>query len=584
MEIHFGPKIRLAERIRQLRRPQRVIAPPTTLGDFIRSPLICLSAPHITQVPAVEVYGKGKTKRLIRVEDMKRLFNEGRLAFAHNESKDYLVMEEAFDEHTKEIYTYESLVAVRKMDSACSISEHPSLPFERALFLRVEGQILAGSKPANLRHLAYMLKEVSEIGCDYITATAVLLHNLNKQDAERILTGRQKKSGNLLTAANQVQNAVERFREINGIPYLPPAKKVEHHIQNYLDAMIKIAKGDGRALLLLLVHKLSSIKMQTDDARDITGRAVREIIAPLAERLGLIPLAIKIRNESFRLYEPEKYKEMEAEILAGLSLSRTEAEELLNQVSAKLSEELEDNKSLIRTRVKTPWGAYAKTQYKGEEYPEIYLMNDLLAGMVITKRALKLEEAIDHITRALGDEFCGLNSTGGQVETKYYTVGDRKVQVHHVGVSLKNGNSIEFQFMDESAYQTIERGYLAHWAYKLEMLTGQKFDRELLEICAQRMNGDIIHDAKMIYQTLLAWVYVFANEEKFIRVIRLEAGAIPANAAAFLLHDDLSYYNGSRIGKIWEDTKKLRTAGEIKLLQDGDYLSLKPLKKPLRRK
>jgi hypothetical protein len=582
MEIHFGPKIGLAERIRRSSRPQRGFTSPVTLTDFIQSPLICLSAPHIPQVQAVEAIGKKGEVTLIRLDEVHRLLGEGLAAYAYNAEKDqdYLVLKAAFNQHAKAIYGYERRPALANIEKKCSAAEG-----EKELFESVEREVVKRKGSLNnLRQLAFILREASETetGFDYLTATTVLLHNFDLKEAESIMSSPKKMKSPLRKNIAQIMGILQRFKEINGVPYRPPAKKSRDYTQTYMEALIKISKGNGRALLLLFAHKLSSIKMTSDDAQLITGQSMWELFAPLAERFGLWEMASKMRNEAFRLEDPEKYQQCEDKIVKALSMSRREAEEFLSRVKELLSAQLAEDKvdcSLIRTRVKTPWGAEKKSENKPEEYPEIFEMSDLLAGTAVTKKALKLGEVLALTEKALGDEFKSFIYTDNQTETKTILVGEKKIQVHHVMVLLQNGNSLELQFMSEEAYQVLERGRLAHWVYnlkKLKELAEQKFDEALLELCAQRMNGNLLHDVEIVYQTLEPWLYVFMEDEKrAINVYRRMWKSIPLDVAAFVLNNDLSNYGGTKACKIWEDRRKLRETGELDPLEDGDLLTFK---------
>jgi len=524
---------------------------------------------------------------LMTLEEKEEGLRAGRIARAFDPNKgwEYAVAEEAFDECAEHIYRYESQQALARIERSCQLAKFSNIELKKRIFQKVETAIIARfhGRPKNYRHLSFMLRELSNMGCDYLTATGALLHNIPHKEAERIIFAGQKSTAGLRRVAEQILDIVQVFNEMNGIHYSPPHKKLQHHIQNFMDALIKISRGNGRALLLYFIHKLSAVTLQTEDAGDITFKSVEEFIAPSAERLGLILLASKLRNEAFRLNDPLHYAEMERGIVESLGMSRKQAEDDLAEVRKKLEEALaQAGHTLVQSssRIKTPWGARAKSdskeEYKVQEFSDILLMEDLRACRAVTTGPLSLTEAKKFVRQALGSDFARFAED--QTETKVNTLGGRSFEVLHIGAVLKNGDSIEFQLMEEAAYQAIERGFVSHWAYKLELLTGQQFDRDFLEECAKEMNGDIINDAAVIYLKLKAWIYVFFLDPRYsegpLRVIRRLTGSIPMDVVPWVIGSDISKYAGATKRKIW-DTRTY-PAREDQPLEDGDFLELNP--------
>ena len=512
---------------------------------------------------------------------------EGRIARALDPIRgwEYVVAAEAFDERAEHIYRYESQQALARIERSCQAKGYPNIHQRKDLFQRVETAFIERfrGKPKNLRHVSFMLRELSEMGCDFLTASAALSHNFPRKEAERIMLGGQKTTATLRKTVDQILEIVRLFNEINGIPYSPPPKRLQHHIQNFLDALIKISRGNGRALLLFFIHKLSSLSMQTEDAADITFTCVEEFVAPSAERLGLIWLASKLRNEAFRLNDPDHYLQIEKGILESLGMSRKQAEDSLDEIRKKLEGVLSQSEYglvSVNCRVKTPWGVKAKSESRGiyrlEDPSDIILMEDLQACRAVTKTRLSFGEAKRIIRQILGDDFASFSED--KTRTKYKNAGSKTAEIHHLVAVLKNGNSVEFQFMDKDTYQEVERGYFSHWAYKLELLTGQQFDRTFLECCARQMSGDILDDAEVIYSGLTSWIYVFFRDPRFtedvFRAIRREKGSIPLDVVPWIIGKDISTYAGVKIRKVWDD--RFDRSPEERPLEDGDFLELLP--------
>jgi hypothetical protein len=226
-------------------------------------------------------------------------------------------------------------------------------------------------------------------------------------------------------------------------------------------------------------------------------------------------------------------------------------------------------------------------------------MEDLRACLGVTKKPLLMEDYKFLLREALGEDFDSFIEK--QEEIKEYPIeyNDEKtiIQVFHLGVNLKSKVNlegkqdeakvypIEFQFMDENAYMVVDRGYRAHWVYKLEAFTGQKFDRKFLQDCAAQMSGNLDADLKMIQTKLLPWIYLYILDGESVRIARRNSQAIPLDVAMQHFNGDLSHYNGVELCKIWEignpgrklSMPKRFRVGETHTLQDGDLLRFVPL-------
>jgi len=557
-------------------RQVRVPAPPS-LSDFIRDTRICFAS-HLQIVEAVEARGSDNKRLMLKRSELPQLFanEEIHLAFDKETKEEYIVLREAFEEYKLQIYHHESLSALRIIEA-----NHPEQTLGKELFKKAEELVLKVHRSgSNLRHLSFMLKEAADAGADFITAAAIMVHNLeDTQIRTNFLAVRKAKNPDLKTAIDEILKIKRIFCRLDEIDYLPhtEGKMPRHYIQNFMDAMIKIAEGNGGALLLLLLHRFSSF-MRKQEASPQTVRSVIELYAPLAERFGQIELGEKLRNEAFRIENPEKYHQIEQELVQTAKMTREEAGLFLDEVEENLIKSLKAHGLVqVKTRFKKPWESYHKTQCRAEEYPDIFFLEDILGGRGVTEKALSLEAAMEIAKLAVGDNFIDFNYDNNQTETKVYKIGGETYKAHHISVILRDGNKMEFQFMDKNTHEVFERGPRAHFKHKLEQILGQEFDEEMLEQCRKKMNGDFNHDVKMVYEELKPWTYVFFHDtrfkEKILRVIRRMSGSLPLDVVPLISGKDISAYAGVRIKKIWET--RLNPTREDRILEDGDFLELK---------
>jgi len=541
---------------------------------------------NIPDFVRIEVVGAGGRIEHLAAAVAKEQLRDGDLSYARDKAtgREYIVMKEAYEEHARNVYEYQSIVAIKEIETR--LAAVPELKFKREIFFKIESKVLDKSSPKNIRHLSFILQESAENGGDYITAIGLLLHNVERGVAARMLKQARGKTAGMEWVTEEILNAIDRFRELNEIMCCPPEKREDYSIHDNIDAHIKIARGNWRALVMLLAHKLSSLSMKPDDANDIEIRSIRELYSPLARRFGRIHLDSKLRNEAFRLNEADRasrlkvtdrYQEIEKGIIQTLDMSRAQAERYLIDLEEKIKlvfEASEGGYAFSASGVKTPESVREKSERKKEIYPEIFMMEDLLRATVVTQRTMTLADARDAVQLAVGrEEFSRFDAK--QTETKEYDVGDAKVFVHHLGIVLKKGNSLEIQVMDKKGYELLEHGYRAHWIYKLENISGQKFDHALIELCSRNMNGEIAHDIGIVYQALTQWTYVFLKEGDHIRALRTMNGSLPLDIFARINDGDIRDYGGAKIGKIWKK-KQMKNADESAVLKDGDLIEFKP--------
>ncbi|KAF0133157.1 MAG: hypothetical protein FD145_1415 [Candidatus Saganbacteria bacterium] len=493
-----------------------------------------------------------------------------------------LIAQEAYDEFSRHIYAFDKAYAIRKIDANSASTSSNNSDFIKSVFLKIEYKLLLMENPSSnrLRHLSFMFKQIANMGGDYITATAILLHNCTPQDIEKIINKGVKKSRIIKILTNEIKEIVKIFRILNAIPYLPPKERLSYDIQDSMNAIIKLSKGNGRAFGLFLVHKLSEIMIKPDDKKDVTIKSIEELYAPLAERFGLDEVASSLRNEALKLHNPEQYKQTETEILNTLEMSRKEAEDKLSAFCDNLQHILSANQKepqKVFGRVKTPWSVNLKQEIKSEEYGEVLLMDDKLACTAITENPISIENAISFAIEATGDEYKRIGHE--QTETKTHNIQGANIEVHHVCIILKDGNAVEFQFVDREGYHALKFGEKAHWVYKImNSIKGQLFNESLLNECARKMTGNLLEDIKMMYELVLnGFIYVFiANNCNRIRAVRVKEDIIPLEFFLGYMGRQLSDYGGIKKKPIYDSQVIPQKASEKEPLSNGDMIVLLP--------
>lgn len=229
-----------------------------------------------------------------------------------------------------------------------------------------------------------------------------------------------------------------------------------------------------QVLLLFFLKKLLSLK-GSDPLRDEVFDAVRFVIAPLAERIGLIFLADDFRDQYLKHSNPAKYQEVVRKVEVRLKMHYEEAKEFLEMYVDKLMDYLDSKKVnidnlTVYARVKSPFSAYEKVEDREEGHAYESLM-DLLGIKIVYVSSLAREKEVSDA------EFLGYLLTKGDIFVPA-PGGVKKALAgtggKWLGIKITGHNKIgkpvvpiEIQIMTEEMNAANNHGKAAHWKYKL---------------------------------------------------------------------------------------------------------------------
>jgi hypothetical protein len=230
-----------------------------------------------------------------------------------------------------------------------------------------------------------------------------------------------------------------------------------------------------QVLLLFFLNKLISLK-SSDPLKDEVFDAVRFVIAPLAERIGLIFLADDFRDQYLKHSNPVKYREVVEKIESRLGMTYEEAKEFMEIYVDKLIDYL-DSKGVnidnltVYARLKSPFSAYEKVEDREEGHTYENLM-DLMGIKIVYVSSLAREKEVSDA------EFLGYLLTKGDIFVP--TPGGIKKALagtkgKWLGIKITGHNKIgkpvvpiEIQIMTEEMNAANNHGKAAHWLYKLQ--------------------------------------------------------------------------------------------------------------------
>ena len=316
-----------------------------------------------------------------------------------------------------------------------------------------------------------------------------------------------------------------------------------------LRKMLLAMVADVRVVLIRLASRTQTLRYLSKQPTDAHGAAIAreslDFYAPLANRLGVWQLKWELEDLSFRLLNPEAYRQ----IAGMLDTKRIEREGYITQVVQTLREELEAAgiKADVAGRPKHIYSIYNKMRQKSLSFDDVYdvralrvLVDDLkdcyaALGVVHNLWQPIPKEFDDYISRPKGNNYRSL----------------------HTAVIGPDDLALEVQIRTHEMHRHAELGVAAHWRYK----------EAGVKSSSQSVKSTGVFDEKVaLLRQLLAWrdevaladgwrsatqkarlddtIYVLTPQG---RVIDLPQGATPVDFA-YSLHTDLGHRcRGARV-------------------------------------
>jgi GTP pyrophosphokinase len=228
--------------------------------------------------------------------------------------------------------------------------------------------------------------------------------------------------------------------------------------------------GDLRVVPVLLALQLARLRaaaaLPEGECRALAGLAA-DLLAPLANRLGIWQLKWEIEDLAFRFQQPETYQR----IARLLDEKRGTREQHIEDVKAQLREALAGAgiAAEVAGRPKHIYSIWKKMQRKDVPFGELYdiravrvLVDDVAAcyaalGVVHQVWAPIAREFDDYIARPKGNGYRSL----------------------HTAVVGPEGRTLEVQIRSRDMHEQAELGVAAHWRYKEGGGADASFERKI---------------------------------------------------------------------------------------------------------
>ena len=292
-----------------------------------------------------------------------------------------------------------------------------------------------------------------EIGLGSTSISAALLHDV-VEDTDYTVEDIEAQFG------TKIARIVDGLTKISGGIF---GDKASLQAENFRKLLLTMSE-DIRVVLIKMADRLHNMRtlssMPANKQYKIAGETLY-IYAPLAHRLGLYAIKTELEDLSFRYNPPSEYQRIKDQIAA--------SEESRNELFARFSEPIRerlDNMGLkyeFNARVKSCYSIWNKMQTKRIPFEEVY---DLYAARIVFE--CEDESAEKRICWNIYNEVTEVYTKHpDRVRDWLTTPKVNKYRALHVTVMGPDGNWVEVQIRSRKMDDIAERGFAAHWKYKI---------------------------------------------------------------------------------------------------------------------
>lgn len=349
---------------------------------------------------------------------------------------------------------------------------------------------------------------------------------------------------------------IELYDNLQVIKTLHTQSRTEE-AENLRKMLVAMSK-DLRVLIIrlyCLLYELKSYTLPLSEEEYNLTMEVKEIFAPLAERLGLNTIKSEMEDNCLKLLEPEVYNSL----LNNVNLKRDENQKQIEITKGRIQEILNELgiRGQIMARQKHFSSVYKKMQTKHVPLAKIY---DLIALRIIVDK-------IEDCYAILGKIHAIYKPMPGRFKDYISSPKANGYQSLHTTVIAENNRPLEIQIRTFEMHRVSEYGVAAHWMYKEKRSKQTSLDsrlgwiREVMEIGEGMSSKDFIQTLK----TNLYGGVIFVQTPKG-KVLEFPEGATIIDFA-YAIHSDIG--NMCTGGKINGKIKPLDTQ-----LQNGDIVEI----------
>lgn len=383
-------------------------------------------------------------------------------------------------------------------------------------------------EPYILHPIAVARIACKEIGLGSTSICAALLHDV-VEDTEYTVEDIENLFG------KKIAQIVGGLTKISGGIF---GDQASMQAENFRKLLLTMSE-DIRVILIKMADRLHNMRtlgsLSPSKQYKIAGETLY-IYAPLAHRLGLFAIKTELEDLSFKYEHPDAYNEIRKKI----EDSEVMRQKIYRDFSAPIAKKLDEMgiEYEMKARVKSVYSIWNKMQTKNIPFEEVY---DLYAVRIIFTPQKDEDEKREcwNIYSIITDIYKVHPERIRDWVSRPKANGYRAL---HVTVMGPDGNWIEIQIRSRRMDDIAERGFAAHWKYKVgdsdeesELDKWLKTIKEILE--NPEPNAlDFLDTIKL---------NLFASEI-FVFTPKGELKILPSGATAldfaFSLHSEMGYH------------------------------------------
>ena len=292
-----------------------------------------------------------------------------------------------------------------------------------------------------------------EIGLGSTSISAALLHDV-VEDTEYTVEDIEAQFG------KKIARIVDGLTKISGGIF---GDQASVQAENFRKLLLTMGE-DVRVVLIKMADRLHNMRtlssMPPNKQYKIAGETLY-IYAPLAHRLGLYAIKTELEDLSFKYNHPSEYQRIRSLV----NDSEERRNKLFTSFAAPIRERL-DNMGLkydFTVRVKSCYSIWKKMQTKHIPFDEVY---DLYAARIVfdCERESDAKRLCWNIYNEITEVYA---KHPDRVRDWLTTPKVNQYQALHVTVMGPDGNWVEVQIRSRKMDEIAERGFAAHWKYKI---------------------------------------------------------------------------------------------------------------------
>ncbi len=309
-------------------------------------------------------------------------------------------------------------------------------------------------EPYILHPIAVATIASQEIGLGSTSICAALLHDV-VEDTEYTVEDIERNFG------PKIAQLVDGLTKISGGIF---GEKASAQAENFRKLLLTMSE-DIRVVLIKMADRLHNMRtlgsMALNKQYKIAGETLY-IYAPLAHRLGLYAIKTELEDLAFKYEHPQEY----ANIVEQIKETQKKRNEVYTDFAAPIIKGLNEMglKFEAKARMKSVYSIWNKMMKKHVPFKEVY---DLYAMRIV----FECEED----TKKENDICSAINNMIGSIyrchpgRTRNWLLQPKAngYRALHTTVMGPDGNWVEVQIRSRRMDEIAEKGFAAHWKYKI---------------------------------------------------------------------------------------------------------------------